>query len=78
VPFAIELERFDIAQSGALRRVEREAKDRRRDIGREHLALRASPARRCERLLPRAGRHIEDPFSRADRGHVQHGLGRRS
>ncbi|MDT4838278.1 hypothetical protein FQZ97_720320 [compost metagenome] len=76
VALTIELTGFHVRQAGLLCRLPRMAKDRRRDVGGQHMAARAHATRGDQGLFARAGRHVEHARAGANGRHVQHGLGR--
>ena len=68
--------RDDVGQSRGARIGGGEVEQRRRDVGGEHMAGRADPPRRGERLLAGAGRHVEHAAAGSDARQVEHRLGR--
>lgn len=75
---AVEFQGVHIRQPGLPGRRLGVAQDRRRDVGGQHVAVHADAARGNQGLFARASRHVEHARTRADRRHVQHGLGRRA
>ena len=76
--FAVGDDGLDVAIARQFRVASGEIKNSGRNVGGEHITLRANAPRRGQCLLPRTGGDIENTTAALYIGHIQHQFGRRS